>query len=98
MGLITYNDKQYLNNDTSIADENKAMDVDFNNIKKVTNDTVVGMGIQSDTWSSSDTYSIGDIVIFENKLYENLTGTNTTTTPDLDTTNWLIVPLFIEEE
>lgn len=95
MGLIAYNDKQYLNNDTSIADENKAMDTDFNNIKKVTNDTITGMGIQNDTWSDSGTYSTGDLVVFENKIYENLTGTNSTTTPDLDTTNWAIVPLFV---
>ena len=46
------------------------------------------IGIATNTWSSSGTYAINDIVVYNNKLYVNLTGTNTSTAPSSDTTNW----------
>ena len=46
------------------------------------------IGTKTDTWSSSSTYNVGDIICYKYKLYENKTGNNTSTAPNLDTTNW----------
>ena len=46
------------------------------------------------TWSSSSTYSVDDIVTYNYKFYANLTGTNTSTNPASDATNWEEVSLF----
>jgi len=44
-------------------------------------------------WRSGSTFSINDISIWNGLHFQNLTGTNTSTTPDLDTTNWnLLTP------
>lgn len=87
---ITYADKTYLNENADVPAINKVRDVDMNEIKKVVNETVLELllGVSTDTWSSSGTYAIGDVVIYDFLLYANLTGTNTATTPDQDTTNW----------
>ena len=46
------------------------------------------LGIAANTWSSSSTYSIGESVLYNNKIYKNITGSYTTTNPASDTTNW----------
>ena len=53
------------------------------------------LGLTTDTWSSSATYSTGDIVVDNNCLYENTTGTYTSTRPSEDSTNWEIVPIIV---
>lgn len=60
-------------------------------------DVLTALGLNTDSWSSSASYSAGDIVIDNNKLYENTTGTNTTTRPSSDTTNWSLVPIIVSE-
>jgi hypothetical protein len=35
-------------------------------------------------------FAVNDYVCFDNRVYRNTTGTNTSTTPDLDTTNWAL--------
>ena len=48
---------------------------------------------QSDT--NGGVYAIDDVINYGGVLYKNLTGVNTDTTPDLDTTNWTeVVPDF----
>ena len=44
------------------------------------------------TWSSTATYAIGDIVISGNSYYKNLTGANSVSpaVPSTDTANWVI--------
>lgn len=39
-------------------------------------------------WSNAATYDINEIVNYDGLFYRNLTGTNTTTAPDADETNW----------
>ena len=39
-------------------------------------------------WDAAGKYKINDFVLYNNTFYKNLTGANSTTTPDLDTTNW----------
>lgn len=47
--------------------------------------------VDGKTWEgiydSTATYAIGDVVLFDNLLYENTTGTSTDN-PKIDTTNW----------
>ena len=46
------------------------------------------LGIDTQTWVSTDSYVEGQVVVYTNKLYKNITGNYTTTPPDEDTTNW----------
>lgn len=46
------------------------------------------LGINTTTWVSSDSYVEGQSVVYNNKIYKNITGNYTTTPPDEDTTNW----------
>lgn len=100
MPKITYTDKSALYENSNIADINKVKDSDMNEIKKVVNVLLATLGIYTDDWISGDplhedTYNIGDVVIYDNRLFENITGHNTTTTPDQDTTNWEEISLLV---
>lgn len=101
MNEITYQNKVALNENPEIADINKVTDDDMNEIKSVVNTnsrtSSNNFGLGTDTWTSSATYSIGDIVVYNDNTYKNLTGTNTTTTPDQDSTNWEVMPLIVNE-
>ena len=46
------------------------------------------LGIDTQTWVSTDSYVEGQVVVYNNQLYKNITGNYTTTPPDEDTTNW----------
>lgn len=93
MAKLTYENKEALNVNASIPDKNKVTDNDMNSIKEVTNNTIDGIGNGTDTWSSSETYAIGDKVIYENQVYINLTGTNSTN-PASDTINWEVASII----
>lgn len=99
MNEITYQNKVALNENPEIADINKVTDDDMNEIKSVVNGnsrtSSNNFGLGTNTWTSSATYSIGDIVVYNDNTYKNLTGTNTTTTPDQDSTNWEVMPLIL---
>lgn len=101
MNEITYQDKVALNENPDIADINKVTDSDMNEIKSVVNTNSQtssnNFGLGTDTWTSSGTYAIGDIVVYNDNTYKNLTGTNTSTTPDQDSTNWEVIPLIVNE-
>lgn len=88
MATINYADKVALDINPDIADINKVNASDMNLLKQVGNQTLKTIGVFTDDWSSSATYAVKDIVIYDNRVFENLTGTNTATTPDQDTTNW----------
>lgn len=97
MAKIEFENKQALNENANIPDINKVKDSDLNEIKNVVNQTILNslFGVYFDSWSSSGTFNIGDIVIYDAILYENLTGTNTETTPDQDSTNWQVVNILL---
>lgn len=97
MAKIEFENKQALNENANIPDINKVKDSDLNEIKNVINQTILNslFGVYYNSWQSSETYSIGDIVIYDAILYENLTGNNTATTPDQDSTNWVVISLFV---
>lgn len=95
MAKITYDDKVTLNPQPDVANENKVTSGDMNMIKNVINETILSLlGLDVDDWSISKTYEIGDTCCYDNKIYYNLTGNNTSTTPDLDTTNWEFEPII----
>ena len=97
MAKIEFENKQALNENANIPDINKVKDSDLNEIKNVVNQTILNslFGVYYDTWTSSGTFNIGDIVIYDAILYENLTGNNTATTPDQDSTNWQVVNILL---
>lgn len=97
MAKIEFENKQALNENANIPDINKVKDSDLNEIKNVVNQTILNslFGVYYDSWQSSETYSIGDIVIYDAILYENLTGNNTATTPDQDSTNWQVINILL---
>ena len=88
MATINYVDKEALNVNPNILDKNKVNASDMNLIKVVGNQILTTMGVYTDDWNSATTYAIGEIAIYDNRIFKNLTGTNTATTPDQDTTNW----------
>lgn len=94
---MAYQKTNWVNNTEPAIDDtnlNKIEDGIFNNDALIT--TILGvLGIATTTWSSSGTYAIDDIVVYNNKLYINLTGTNTATTPDQDSTNWNVTTILV---
>lgn len=94
---MAYTKTQWVNNSEPPIDEtnlNKIENGIFNNDALITK-VLSAIGIATTTWSSSGTYAINDIVVYNNKLYINLTGTNTATTPDNDSTNWAETSILV---
>ena len=55
----------------------------------------VALGIQTPTYDTTKTYSIGDLVVYNHKIYE---CKEDNTTGDFDSTKWDLVPVIVEEE
>ena len=88
MATLNYEDKVAINVNPNIPEKNKVTDGNMNLIKQVGNQILTTMGVYTDNWSSSATYNVDETAIYDNRIFKNLTGTNTATTPDQDTTNW----------
>lgn len=102
MRQITYAFKEQINNNPDIPAKNKCRAVDLNEIKTQHNALdydllylATAIGVGTDTWSGSASYDIGDIVCYNYKLYENITGTNTQTSPANDSTNWQPISILV---
>lgn len=54
------------------------------------------LGIAVTTWDSAGVYAVGDIVVDNLQLYENLTGDNINR-PSEDTTNWKLTSILVDE-
>lgn len=92
--LVNYQDKVFLQELAEIPEINKVTDVNMNNIKTSVNNLYSVLGIYTDTYNSSTTYSINDLVIDNNTLYKSLTNNNTGNTPSSDGgTNWIDVSI-----
>lgn len=52
------------------------------------------LGVDTNTWVGTTAYGEGDIVIYNDKIYQNISGTSTTTNPAEDTTNWDEISIF----
>lgn len=96
--LVNYNDKVFLQEIAEIPNINKVTDDDMNNIKSSVNNLYSILGIDADTYNSSTTYSINDMVVDDNTLYVSLINNNTGNTPSSDNgTNWESVSIFVNE-
>lgn len=92
--LVNYENKVFLQELAEIPEINKVTDVNMNNIKTSVNNLYSVLGIYTDTYNSSTTYSINDLVIDNNTLYKSLTNNNTGNTPSSDGgTNWIDVSI-----
>lgn len=94
---ITYEDKQYVNEQPDIPNMNKVTDNDMNEIKNVINsnlDNYLEMlfGGELITWISGNSYVVGDIVVYNNLIYKCKEDTSDTT---FDPTKWEQIPLFV---
>lgn len=93
MATINFDNKEAISQYPSIPEKNKVTDANINLIKQVGNQILTTLGVYTDTWDDEATYLIDDVVVYDNRYFKNLTGTNTSTPPDEDTTNWLEVSL-----
>lgn len=72
---------------------NKIEDGIFNNDNNIS--SINGtLGVDTNTWVGTTAYGEGDIVIYNDKIYQNISGTSTTTNPAEDTTNWDEITIF----
>lgn len=90
MAKINFNDKTYLNQNPSVADENKVNDTDLNELKYGTNDILDLLGLSTDTYNSSINYSAGDRTIYNNQIYK----CNASTTGTWDPTKWDLIQII----
>lgn len=93
MATFNYEDKEAINVNPTIPNKNKVVDSDMNLIKQVGNQILTTLGVYTDNWDDEETYLVDDIVVYDNRYFKNLTGTNTATPPTEDTTNWLEVSI-----
>lgn len=93
MATINYENKEAINVNPTIPNKNKVVDSDMNLIKNVGNQILTTLGVYTDNWDDEETYLVDDIVVYDNRYFKNLTGTNTATPPTEDTTNWLEVTI-----
>ena len=93
MAQITYANKEYLNENANVPAINKVQDIDMNEIKSVINDTLLtALGLDTDTFSTSTAYSSGDLVVYDNKIYE-FTASHT---GDWTGTDVNLVPIIVD--
>ena len=76
MGKITYNDKVKINELTDVPAINKVQDVDMNEIKASVNDLYDALGTGTDTYSTSTSYVVGDMVIYNGMIYKCINATS----------------------
>ena len=95
MALITYTDKETMNENPEIPAKNKAQSGDFNNIKTSVNGLFTALGLHDDTYDSTSTYAVGDLVIYDNSIYECTTAI--TTAEAWDSSKWALVPVIVNE-
>lgn len=95
--LVENEDKLKANFSATRTQELEEINEQLEDMTDLDNSILSALGLSQNNWSSTETYSIGDIVIDKHSLYENITGTNTTTRPNEDTTNWELVPIIVDE-
>lgn len=95
--MIDYKDKIDTELLSDIPEENKITADNMNSIKNGIN-TIAELlfGANGTTFNSSSKYTKGDIVSYNYKLYENLTGT-TGTDPSTDSENWSETSILVKE-
>lgn len=94
MAKINYANKVALNENQSVADINKVTDDDMNEIKTSVNTIYDALGTGTDTYSTSTSYVVGDMVIYNGMIYECTNATSGA----WNSANWSLVPVFVDEK
>lgn len=76
MGKITYDNKVKINELTDVPAINKVQDVDMNEIKTSVNTIYDALGLGTDTFSTSTSYVVGDMVIYNGTIYKCINATS----------------------
>ena len=69
------------------------IDTKADNIQDDVDNLKIALGLDQDTFSTSSTYVVGDLVIYNNTIYECTTAV--TTAGDWDSSKWTIVPIIV---
>lgn len=56
---------------------------------------LTALGLNVDTYSSSSTYAVGDMVVYNNTIYECTTAISTA--EEWNSSKWTIVPIIVNE-
>lgn len=95
MALIDFEDKVQTIDQPSIPRRGKLTYQDANMIKQVVNGLYTALGLDVDTYDSASTYAVGDMVVYDNKIYE--CKTVITTAENWNASKWQLVPIFVDE-
>lgn len=89
---VSYDNKVYLDELKDIPNKNKVTAEDMNEIKNAINSNSEEISKSTDEYSSSKTYSTGDLVIYNNKLYK--ASQDITTAEAFNSSHWTEVTLL----
>lgn len=85
MSKITFQDKENLQSNPSVLRINKVIDEDINEIKEVVNNNDTNTNNNfGDSYSTSNTYNVGDYCVYQDKLYRCITTVATAEVFDSD--------------
>ena len=56
---------------------------------------LIALGLDNDTYSTSKTYTIDDLVVYNHTIYQCKTAV--TTAEEFDSSKWELVPFFVNE-
>ena len=95
MSKITFQDKENLQSNPSVLRINKVIDEDINEIKEVVNNNDTNTNNNfGDSYSTSNTYNVGDYCVYEDRLYRCITAVSTAESFDSD--KWEDTTVFDE--
>nr|DAL65804.1 MAG TPA_asm: ChiA1-BD-binding domain protein [Caudoviricetes sp.] len=94
MALIDYEDKVQTIDQPSVPKRGKLTYEDANMIKNSVNGLYTALGLNENTYDSTSTYAVGDLVIYNNAIYECTTAI--TTAEEWTESNWTLVPIIVQ--
>ena len=98
MAKITYEDKEFLNKNESIADKNKVNDTDLNQIKEVVNGNDDKIGNLSDLNTADKSSIVNSVNSLEPViLYNNESGTNSNFSLNDDVSNYKYIEVYTKQ-
>lgn len=93
MALIDYEDKVQTIDQPSVPKRGKLTYEDANMIKNSVNGLYTALGLNENTYDSTSTYAVGDLVIYNNAIYECTTAI--TTAEEWNQEHWTLVPIIV---
>lgn len=95
MSLISFEDKVKTIDQPSIPRRGKLTYEDTNIIKKSVNALYQILGLDANTYDSNSTYAVGDLVVYDNAIYE--CNNEITTAEEWTESNWTLVPIIVND-